>query len=528
MPESRRSTLSSSEKPSSISDLVLRWHSYKYFPYEKDFALREVEQLVGPSEVVTHRYGLTLKGALDTNELSRKLDRLVYFSEYGQGGLYKTTLQSRLESSCSVTGDQRKQTTRYSIHGLHDYRGKFNPQVVRGIFNGLGIGAGSKVLDPFCGSGTTLVESAYAGVATAGTDMNPLAVFISNAKVQALAVPALEMREALRRVLRLCHDGQSPVDTPSSEARTTYLRKWFDKDILEVIERLRSLIEQEGTVIRDALLVVASDLLRAYSRQEPSDLRIRRRFSPMHDEPFLSAFEKRSNYVADNLEAAQVVTGLIKNDSRAHLLDNRFLSPRDSVPVPPAPYEAALTSPPYATALPYIDTQRLSLVWLGLCGDDELKALEAGLIGSREFQRGEKNEWGQRLADNTDSLTEEALSFCCTLNDALSEKDGFRRQAVPSLLYRYLVSMRDMFVALLPMMAPGAPFALVVGHNRTTLSGTLFDIDTPALLKAVAEDAGWSHSESVELQTYQRYDLHQKNSVKAETLLLLTKPQGQG
>ena len=56
----------------------------------------------------------------------------------------------------------------------------------------------------------------------------------------------------------------------------------------------------------------------------------------------------------------------------------------------PRAFDAVITSPPYATALPYIDTQRLSLVLLGLIGADELRATEAALVGAREITIGER------------------------------------------------------------------------------------------------------------------------------------------
>jgi site-specific DNA-methyltransferase (cytosine-N4-specific) len=45
-------------------------------------------------------------------------------------------------------------------HGLHEYKGKFNPQIVSSILNILEVNEKSKILEPFCGSGTTLYESA--------------------------------------------------------------------------------------------------------------------------------------------------------------------------------------------------------------------------------------------------------------------------------------------------------------------------------------------------------------------------------
>jgi hypothetical protein len=62
-------------------------------------------------------------------------------------------------------------------------------------------------------------------------------------------------------------------------------------------------------------------------------------------------------------------------------------------------------------------------------------------------------------------------------------------------------------------MKPGAPFALIVGHNHTVLSSIRRDIDTPSHLKGLAVSVGWKIEEAVELQTYQRYGLHSANAV---------------
>ena len=47
----------------------------------------------------------------------------------------------------------------YATHGLYPYRGKFHPQMIKGIFNAIGLKKGETVLDPMCGSGTTLAAA---------------------------------------------------------------------------------------------------------------------------------------------------------------------------------------------------------------------------------------------------------------------------------------------------------------------------------------------------------------------------------
>ena len=62
---------------------------------------------------------------------------------------------------------------RYATHGLHEYRGKFFPQLVKSLINIGRVPVDGVVADPMCGSGTTLVESVLAGRTAVGLDMNP-------------------------------------------------------------------------------------------------------------------------------------------------------------------------------------------------------------------------------------------------------------------------------------------------------------------------------------------------------------------
>jgi len=498
----------------------LKWNSYRYFPYEKDLAQREVATLLKPIEVSVTEDGLQVSGEFRATQLKR----LVYFWGYRVNGRIIPTLQYDLESSCTVTGSQKRQSTRYSVHGMHEYKGKFNPQVVRGILNTLGATPNSKIIDPFCGSGTTLVECAHVGMSAIGCDMNPLAVYITNAKMKALATP-----EEILRVLFLKlvdkFEKQEKKDFPpviaSDSERAEYLWNWFDKQTLSYIEHLKSLIRIVTSDYSNIFLVLASDLLRDYSLQEPSDLRIRRRYSPAPQQPFWDSFKHKTLQFLDNLATVQQVIGVKKTHNRACLCDSRVSG---KIPKPVTGYHAAITSPPYATALPYIDTQRLSLVWLELILPKEIGELDARLTGSREFLQEQRRLWGNSLANNTRELPDGIFKYCLKLQKAVSSEDGFRRKSVPSLMYRYFSDMHDVFKSTLEIMQPSAPFALIVGHNRTTLGGKSFDVDTPALLREIALDCGWKHEDSIPLQTYQRYGSHMANAVQAETLLIVRKP----
>lgn len=488
----------------------LKWHNYKYYPYERQLALREAATLLGgaPTEVSD---GIELRPI----ELVENADRLVYFSQIHHGRVTRDTVQARLEKASHA--GRNRQATRYSVHGLHEYKGKFNPQIAKAILNIFGIRHGDHVLDPFCGSGTTLVECSQLGANATGYDVNPLAVYLANAKLRALITPFSTLESKLLKLEQALSNTIRARAAIPCDARSIYLSEWFDEKNLSLIENLKESIEEVCGDDAPFFLILASNLLRGYSQQDPGDLRIRRRTSALPTVPLYEAFYANAKIAISKLEETQAILGVDLPRGQATLLDVTAVGD-----VPSAMrFDAAITSPPYAMALPYIDTQRLSLVWLGMVNPNEVLQLESELIGSREMRGGSRKLLTARLADNGDNIPEGQYDYCRALERAIGIEDGFRRKAVPPLLYRYFSSMKRSFSAIRARLKPGAPYALIVGHNHTVLGGIRFDIDTPRHLAALAESAGWQVDELVELQTYQRYGYHSGNAVSAETLVLL-------
>ncbi|MHB1528610.1 MAG: DNA methyltransferase [Acidiferrobacteraceae bacterium] len=489
------------------------WHRYRYYPYELELARRELKSLLPKAMFVDSENGIRLCGGYER----KAAERLVYFAAAADGERSAPTMQARLER---VNGNGiNRQSTRYSAHGLHEYKGKFNPQIARAILNILDIRIGARVIDPFCGSGTSLLECTHLGMRAVGTDINPLAIFIANAKLDAVRIPVAELRRDLVAVLKQ-RKTTKLVKTMEDRARRDYLLAWFNIAVLDSIEQLRTAIQKRGSVCSGPLLAIASNLLREYSLQDPNDLRIRRRKTPLPDKPFVDAFEEAALQFLVKLEDAQSILRKPRSGSRALLLDSRELQ-SDRLGIGSSRFDCAITSPPYATALPYIDTQRLSLVWLGLIPPSQIHQLESRLVGSREVRGQSKRTLLANMLTNEARLPPAQADYCRTLQAALSEEDGFRRQAVPILLYRYFAGMAQVFRALRPLMKEDAPFALIVGSNHTFLGGRRFDIDTPQHLAEIAGAYGWVHEETFPLQTYQRYGYHMDNAVSHEGLVIV-------
>jgi site-specific DNA-methyltransferase (cytosine-N4-specific) len=174
--------------------------------------------------------------------------------------------------------------------------------------------------------------------------------------------------------------------------------------------------------------------------------------------------------------------------------------------------------------LPYIDTDRLSLVALGLMSAGSLRQLEAELIGSREWGGKAAAWWQERLDTNEDRLPVDVVAMCRDIRmDSATE--GFRRRAVPALLYRYFAQMKTVFTELARSLEDGERCVFVVGMNRTGSGVKQRVVSTPTLLAKIAEQEGFAVDEIIHLDTWPRYGLHHGNGVRGESAVLLTRNQ---
>ncbi len=422
-----------------------------------------------------------------------------------------------------------RQVTRYHLHGIHEYKGKFNPQVVRSFANQLEVQPGDWLVDPFCGSGTALLEGLSLGTNVMGVDKSPMATFLARSKVRAFqsADP-----KRLARTLGKWIDHTEEDVTAAQESATEvsaglshidrqsvdYLRRWFTPGALAGLSAAFANRKQISGTANLLAGVAISSLCRNVSLQAPEDLRIRRRPSGF-DAPPLAAL----------LRAAvdEVMLGLCELDEIGLDRTGRALVRLGSAsaasiyqPLREARRRVVISSPPYATALPYIDTDRLSIALLGLSSASRLATLERSLFGSREWPIAEQRRWADAVQTNERGLPAIIASLCIRLAIAHAN-GGFRRRALPGLLYRYFVYMREAFRSLRCAMASGEDAVFIVGSNRTNTVEGPVDIRTPDLLAVLSEQVGFCVNELVSLDTFPRFGLHHANGINQESAIHL-------
>ena len=136
---------------------------------------------------------------------------------------------------------------RHPLHSMCGYLGAFPSKVPRLLLSKW-FREGEVILDPFCGCGTTIVEAVLAGHSAIGIDLNPLAVAITEAKIQDVT-----LEDALFRIRQLSHDfepdrgEQSPPDS---------VRAIFHDRTLDQLMYLRNALgdSPEDRFLRGAIL----------------------------------------------------------------------------------------------------------------------------------------------------------------------------------------------------------------------------------------------------------------------------------
>ncbi|MDR0676375.1 MAG: site-specific DNA-methyltransferase [Elusimicrobiota bacterium] len=160
-----------------------------------------------------------------------------YFSISKNKELWKEKLGEDLNWDLSFDNLKEKDTTKH-VHRLHPYKGKFIPQLVEYFLDShidnfkkeIYFKKGDVVLDPFCGSGTTLIQANESGINAIGVDISEFNALISNVKLSDIDLKLLkEQLESLtHKLIDFVENSTSyRFENKLSEILTSYNTKYF-------------------------------------------------------------------------------------------------------------------------------------------------------------------------------------------------------------------------------------------------------------------------------------------------------------
>jgi DNA modification methylase len=513
-------------------------------PFERLIALEELATVAGsetaPEADDSSGEKFVVKGGADP---FLAVDRLAYWERIEADGRSHATKQALLESTATVARNgrstrdlltlrvdetaslPRRRMLRYGPHGIHEYRGKFFPQLVRAFVNAAGVKQGGIVADPMVGSGTTPVEAAALGVNALALDINPLSVFVATAKCRLLGADPeslVDGLEAASFALAVVEPGPLHYLERLDPRDQLYLRAWLPGQSLAALDVIASYIGGlKDSPFRDLMRVSLSNIIRRVSFQKDDDLRVRRDLASASDAPvtdlYLDELRRSVRSVVAYLSQrrGEAVGSYVVKEGDARELGREWAAYAGTI-------DLVVTSPPYATALPYLDTDRLSLCYLDLLSRPDHRRRDAVMIGNREItdaQRGRLLEDYERRRDTLPPEVTGLVDRIRRLNDGAPT--GFRRRNAASLLGKYFTDMREVLAGINLALRPNALAFVVVGSNHTIAGGERVEIPTAALIGELSKSIGFRFERLIPMEMLVSRDIFRRNASSAESIVVL-------
>ncbi|MEP5374252.1 MAG: hypothetical protein ABJQ14_00405, partial [Hyphomicrobiales bacterium] len=267
------------------------------------------------------------------------------------------------------------------------------------------------------------------------------------------------------------------------------------------------------------------NVLRAVSLQKVADLRVRK------EEKHYSPGDLQRRFLEFAKKSVKLLVAYLVEMSGDHSTIAHNVAAGDArnftgeKPELKGTVDAIITSPPYATALPYLDTDRLSLIVLGLLSRNDHRARDMEMIGNREVTERVRKAYLEAFEERRSELPDQTCSLIQRIHDLNLNSDvGFRRKNLSALLSKYFLDMRSVLVQSLSALKSGAPMFLVVGNNRTTAGGQDISIETAMHLAEIGKSIGFNHVESINMEMLASRDIFRSNAMPSEQIVWLQKP----
>jgi len=411
---------------------------------------------------------------------------------------YDTLRQPNLKSS--YTTFVRNKTS--PIHRWFLYPEGFSGDFVNQCIQRFGLRRGNVILDPFVGSGTTLVSSKLNGINSIGIDISPLMCFISRIKTT-FEVDAAElkmkMHEFIKKIQPILLSTNKAKNlllfseqfiesqenfSPSIEVpRYSQMRRYFSDPVMNQLLLLKEqILKWEEEVSRDFLkLAFASILIEVSNMKRMPDLtfvKFKRK---------VDVFSKFRNKVEEicldlyNLRSKPRVYG----ESEVLLGDARNMGKQL---VPPDSIDLIVTSPPYLGHGDYVKNTKIELWFLDFVkSEEEMKALRNNMIVASHRLSKEK------LREKT-TYSDEILENCC---QKLAKNPPSWFPDAHYMVRKFFDDMYEVFIQMHRVLRDGGQCVFVVGDSQFAS----IPVPTHTICSNLAETAGFN---SIELNAVRK------------------------
>lgn len=372
-----------------------------------------------------------------------------------------------------------------SAHDWYRFVLSFPPHLVQDYLKQFEIEAHHQVLDPFCGTGTTVVECKKQGIPSIGVEANQMAWFAGTVKLDWTPNPdeLLTHAEEIATATQAQLAQESDLRSLCEDSLHLLLKNSISPLPLHKTLVLLEQIEQRSpnSFYHHERLALAKVLVYSISNLK---------FAPevsigkaKEDAPVVELWLEAVRKIAQDLHHLQQ---LPQPSAKIHHGDSRHLLHQ----LEPRSIDAVITSPPYPNEKDYTRTTRLEAVLLGfLQSKSDLRSLKEGLMRSNSrnvYKADDDDRWVadhpevQRIANEIEARRLE-----------LKKTSGFERQYARATKL-YFGGMARHLAELQPALRPGAQLAYVVGDQASYLRVM---IRTGTILADIADRLGYEVKE---------------------------------
>ncbi len=281
-------------------------------------------------------------------------------------------------------------TNQYLTHWFYPYKGKFHGQMVKAIINFMDVLEDDVILDPFMGSGTTLIEAYVVGTNSIGVEINPALCIVSQIKLDSLKINYPEFARSIKQKDLL------------------KIFKYFN-DAREYLNQRKWEIEATNQIARDILIELwENHFPKSFVTKYPFEWRNLLLLIYLHalsDYTYLKGTNKEKSFeeffMINFNEYLKTIKGIYTTFKELGIKPKEYkviLGSALNLPLENESVKGIVTSPPYSIALDYvkndlhllnylgIDTKRLREEMVGLKGKkmDKLKMYEEDIRKSVE------------------------------------------------------------------------------------------------------------------------------------------------
>jgi len=383
----------------------------------------------------------------------------------------------RLPEAEDLSGEFRKyigKQVSYATHGIHRYPAKFIPQIPRFCIESYSK-PGDDVLDPFMGSGTTLLESYLSGRNSYGIDIHPLARLIAKVKItpldpQKLADIAEELLEDVRADSE--DNGDWIPELPNRD-------HWFKPEVLSSLATIKKNVWglEEGDN-KDFFRICFSSIIRKVSNSDNDSLIPEvTSFQKKLDEQGKTSYDaiaRFENIVKNRLiDASDLWRISLETKKRFKTAPRVKVIGEDAraIPLEDSSIDLAVTSPPYASAVHYVSVHKLEMFWLGMI--KSTADLDSRVVGTSRAYAADYKSW------EPDVRIPELRSVIDELM-AIDRKSSY-------IVFRYFEDMRKSICEVGRVLKRNSRYCVVVGENTFRR----VRIPTYVILARIAARAGF-------------------------------------